>query len=104
MKCDISYLTETGVAFKDGSAISNVDTIILATGYRLSFPFMEEGVLPVKENAVELYGNVFPPRLHHPSLAVVGLVQPAGSIFPCSEMQARWVARMFKVRKRNKRR
>lgn len=34
--------------------------------------------------------------MDYPTLAVVGLVQPIGSIAPISEMQARWIAAVFR--------
>ncbi|VDO29844.1 unnamed protein product [Brugia timori] len=34
--------------------------------------------------------------MKYPSLAVIGLIQPIGSILPISEMQSRWVAAVFK--------
>lgn len=42
---------------------------------------------------MELYKYVFP--LKYPSLAVIGLIQPIGSILPISEMQCRWAAAVF---------
>jgi hypothetical protein len=44
---------------------------------------------------VPLYKYVFPPDLPHPTLAVIGLVQPLGSLMPISEMQCRWVSRVL---------
>lgn len=32
----------------------------------------------------------------HPTLAVMGLIQPWGAINPMTELQARWAVRMFK--------
>ncbi|KAF7651010.1 hypothetical protein LDENG_00117450 [Lucifuga dentata] len=37
-----------------------------------------------------------PPELDHPTLAVIGLVQPLGTVMPIFEMQARWATRVFK--------
>lgn len=39
-----------------------------------------------------LYKYVFPPALAHPTLAIIGLVQPLGSLMPIAEIQCRWVA------------
>ena len=78
----------------------------MATGYSFSFPQLEAGQLvPVRDNRILLYKLMFPPDLapkvrkplHHwempfPSqntLAIIGLIQPTGSIMPISEMQAR---------------
>ncbi|KAI6149290.1 hypothetical protein BKA82DRAFT_1006120 [Pisolithus tinctorius] len=43
MKPGISHLTSDDVIFTDGSTVQDVDTIILATGYDLRMPFLEEG-------------------------------------------------------------
>ena len=51
----------------------------------------------MENNTVRLYKSVFPPDMMHPTLAVIGLVQPLGSLFPISEMQCRWATRVFKV-------
>jgi dimethylaniline monooxygenase (N-oxide forming) len=32
----------------------------------------------------------------HPTLAVIGLIQPWGAINPIAELQARWAVRVFK--------
>ncbi|VDO39287.1 unnamed protein product, partial [Onchocerca flexuosa] len=72
------------------------DVIIFATGYTFGFPFLyPEFIIPLKINdhEVELYKYVFP--LKYPTLAVIGLIQPIGSILPISEMQCRWVAAIF---------
>lgn len=46
-----------------------------------------------KDHEVELYKYVFP--LKYSTLAVIGLIQPIGSILPISEMQCRWAAALF---------
>lgn len=45
---------------------------------------------------VRLYKFVWPPHLTHPTLAVIGLIQPVGAINPIAELQARWAVRVFK--------
>ena len=50
----------------------------------------------MSENKASLYKYVFPPELDRPTLAIIGLVQPLGSIMPVSELQARWATRVFK--------
>lgn len=42
IKPEISNFTRDGVVFKDGTT-ANVDAILLATGYELRFPFLDEG-------------------------------------------------------------
>ncbi|KAG0443888.1 hypothetical protein HPB47_014415, partial [Ixodes persulcatus] len=68
--------------------VTKLDDVILATGYQFKFPMLSEDVMPpVVDNEVQLYKYVFPPGLKHPTLAVIGLVQPLGAVFPIAEMQ-----------------
>ena len=91
-------ITLDGVAhFADGR-VDTVDTILLATGYHMSFPFLDgTGVVQVQDNAVApLFEHVFPLD-HAPWLSFVGLpwrVVP----FPLMELQAVWVARLLSGR------
>jgi dimethylaniline monooxygenase (N-oxide forming) len=77
------------VFFTDGRAVE-VDTVIYCTGYKVTFPFLDEQVVPTRENKVDLYRRVVDPE--HPGLFFVGLVQPLGAIMPLAEAQAEWVA------------
>jgi len=80
----------------DGTVEDDIDLVVFATGYTFSFPFLSSHVIPVSKNKVSLYKYVYPPALEHPTLAVIGLIQPLGAIMPISEMQARWATRVFK--------
>ena len=64
---------------------------MLSTGYSFEFDLIEDGkLIPVCENEVDLFMYMYPMELaDHNTLAIVGLVQPFGSIMPLSEMQAR---------------
>uniref|UniRef100_A0A914XVE9 Flavin-containing monooxygenase n=1 Tax=Plectus sambesii TaxID=2011161 RepID=A0A914XVE9_9BILA len=88
---NISRFTHDGVMFADGEKVNDVDVVILATGYSFSFSYLEEGeLIRVEDNEVTLYQNMYPPQLaKYNTLAVLGLIQPIGSIMPISEMQAR---------------
>ena len=77
------------VFFVDGRAVE-VDTVIYCTGYKVTFPFLDEGVLSARDNHVDLYRRVVHPD--HPGLYFVGLVQPLGAIMPLAEAQSEWVA------------
>uniref|UniRef100_A0A915LTI3 Flavin-containing monooxygenase n=1 Tax=Meloidogyne javanica TaxID=6303 RepID=A0A915LTI3_MELJA len=44
-----------------------------------------------EDNQVDLYKLILPPSPSARGLAVIGLVQPIGSVSPIAEMQARWV-------------
>ena len=100
--------TEHSVTFENGVEETDVDVVIYATGYAVTFPFFlahEEGrdgalveapkpekeIPSVRDNRVApLWEHVFPPH-SAPSLSFVGLpwkVVP----FPQFEVQSRWIA------------
>ncbi|XP_054708572.1 flavin-containing monooxygenase 5-like [Uloborus diversus] len=97
---DVERFTENGVIFKSDDAATEIDSVVLATGYEIKFPFLEEGILPVTNNTVHLYKHMFPPHLPHPTLAVIALVQVVGAVFPVAEAQARWYASIMKGQSR----
>ena len=77
------------VFFVDGSA-REVDVVVYCTGYKVTFPFLDERVVRATDNHVDLYRRVVDPD--HPGLYFVGLIQPLGAIMPLAEAQAQWVA------------
>ncbi len=77
------------VFFVDGTA-AEVDTVVYCTGYKVTFPFLDERFVPVRDNRVDLYRRVVSPD--HAGLYFVGLIQPLGAIMPLAEAQAAWVA------------
>ena len=90
----IKSFGEDTVTFVDGRT-ARADVVVFATGYSISFPFLEE-VFHVENNKVDLYKNVFLPDVFDPSLSFVGLIQPLGAIMPISTMQSRWIALVLK--------
>ena len=115
-----ALLPETsGVAFEDGSARHDVDVVLYATGYRVTFPFFasfdgeeeqeeqasasdsESRLAPrsVDNRVAPLFEHVFPPA-SGPSLSFIGLpwkVVP----FPQFEAQARWAPGRSPARRRS---
>ena len=77
------------VHFVDGST-AEVDVVVYCTGYKVTFPFLDERFVSVRDNHVDLYRRVVDPE--HPGLYFVGLVQPLGAVMPLAEAQAEWVA------------
>lgn len=73
-----------------------VDMIVFATGYNYDFPYLPKNTMQKSGDRMGLYKHVFPPHLEHPTLAIVGFIHALGAIMPQAEMQARWVARVFK--------
>lgn len=89
VKPGIDRFEGSTVRFTDGSEVE-ADVVIWCTGYKISFPFLDEDVVAPTDNRVALYRRVVDPE--HPGLYFVGLIQPLGSVMPISEAQAHWVA------------
>jgi hypothetical protein len=81
------------VAFADGS-VEDVDVIIYATGYRISFPFLDQSVISAQNNDIALYYRILDPR--YPSLLFLALVQPLCAMMPIAEQQAIFMARYLR--------
>jgi hypothetical protein len=77
------------VFFTDGSA-GEYDVVVYCTGYKVSFPFLDDTVVRAEDNHIDLYRRVVDPD--HPGLYFIGLIQPLGAIMPLAEAQAHWVA------------
>ena len=92
MKPNLERLDGDGVLFVDGSR-EEVDTVIFATGYKISFPFLEQDILAPDRNEVPLFRKVVHPD--QPGLYFIGLVQPLGAIMPLAEAQSQWVAKLI---------
>jgi cation diffusion facilitator CzcD-associated flavoprotein CzcO len=89
VKPNIERLDGGKVQFVDGS-IESIDAIIYCTGYKISFPFLEESLISAPGNQVALYRRVVAPD--HPTLYFLALVQPLGATMPIAEAQAHWIA------------
>ncbi len=76
---DVRRLDGDGVVFADGSR-GEYDVVVLATGYRLHYPFLDPGLLGWQGEgsgtAPDLYLNVFSEA--DPNLFVVGMVEATG--------------------------
>ena len=79
------------VTFADGSK-EEFDLIIMSTGYNVRFP-----ALPKRYADVAIRNrHKFVFDVEDPSIAFVGLVRPVvGSLVGISELQSRWVAKVF---------
>jgi dimethylaniline monooxygenase (N-oxide forming) len=95
VKPSIDRLDGDCVRFSDGSA-EPVDVVIYCTGYKISFPFLDEDSIGAKGNHIPLYRRIVPPRL--PGLYFIGLVQPIGAVMPIAEIQSEWVADLLQDR------
>jgi cation diffusion facilitator CzcD-associated flavoprotein CzcO len=92
-KPDVERLDGRTVHFADGTA-EEADVLLCATGFRLSFPFLDDEYLNLKEGRPVLYKNVFHPRIDN--LFFVGFIQPNSGAWFLIELQAELVARALK--------
>jgi dimethylaniline monooxygenase (N-oxide forming) len=81
------------VVFADGSQ-ARANTIIVATGYAVEFPFLDPEIVSAGREGLPLYRLVFPPD--YPTLAFLGMFRVTGPVPPVAEMQARWVAQVLR--------
>ncbi len=88
-KPNIEALEGDAVRFTDGS-VEKADTIIYATGYKVTFPFFDEDFISAPDNDLPLFRRVFKPDINN--VFFIGLCQPLGSIMPIAEAQGEWIA------------
>ena len=78
-----------GVRFADGSEVE-ADVVVYCTGYKVTFPFFDEGFISAPDNDLPLFRRTFHPDI--PNVFFIGLLQPLGAIMPIAEAQAEWVS------------
>jgi cation diffusion facilitator CzcD-associated flavoprotein CzcO len=88
-KPNIERLEDEHVVFTDGTRV-HADLVIYCTGYRVTFPFFDEGFIAAPENDMPLFRRVFHPDV--PNVFFVGLLQPLGAIMPLADAQSQWIA------------
>jgi cation diffusion facilitator CzcD-associated flavoprotein CzcO len=98
VKPDVQVLRGESVEFADGSREA-VDLIIYATGYKLSFPFIDARYLNWRAGRPELYLNVFHPQ--RDDLFVAGMIQPDSGQFGLVDRQAQLIANYIRACERN---
>ena len=69
---DIARYEGSHVYFVDGSS-AEFDLIVCATGFHVSFPFLPEGLVPVRGGIADLYGGMF--LAEYKNLYIVGTAQ-----------------------------
>lgn len=89
-KGDVAELLGDRVRFADGS-VERVDAIIYATGYKVSFPFLDPALVSAPDNMLPLYKRMLKPGID--DVAFIGLGQPIPTIFPFAEIQSKLAAR-----------
>jgi len=89
VKPSISRFDGPTVHFTDGSSVE-ADVVVYCTGYKITFPFLDDTVVRADGNHIDLYRRVVSPE--RPGLYFIGLVQPLGAVMPLAEAQSHWVA------------
>lgn len=75
IRADVARFDGDTVHFRDGTQ-GRYDTVLLATGYRLHYPFVERAELNWQAMAPKLFLNIFPPSFN--GLYVMGMVEASG--------------------------
>jgi hypothetical protein len=92
-KPNIRELRGDRVLFEDGSEVE-ADLIVYCTGYKVSFPFFDEGFISAPGNDLPLYMRTFHPEIE--GVYFLGLAQPLGAVMPLAEQQAKWIAALLR--------
>ncbi len=87
-KPNIARLDGDRVVFADGSSVQ-ADIVVYCTGYKVTFPFFDEGFISAPGNDLPLFRRVFHPDVD--GVYFIGLLQPLGAIMPLAEAQSAWV-------------
>jgi glycine/D-amino acid oxidase-like deaminating enzyme len=97
VKPAIERLNGDHVRFVDRSD-ERVDSIVYATGYRISLPFLSSSLPPANGRDFPLYRRIAPPEVG--GLYFVGFVDTPGGLLPVVEAQAEWIAAVLTGRLR----
>jgi cation diffusion facilitator CzcD-associated flavoprotein CzcO len=89
VKPNIAELMGNRVRFTDGT-VEDIDAIIYATGYNITFPFLDRSVIEVVDNHVALFKRICKPGIAN--LFFMGLAQPLPTLVNFAEQQAKWVS------------
>ncbi|XP_077995065.1 flavin-containing monooxygenase 1-like [Glandiceps talaboti] len=84
------------VILTNGKILKDIDAVIFATGYDYSIPMVDQSLIYDESKNVKLYKYVFPVGSQHPErIAMVGMLELFGPVWPMAELQARWVTKVF---------
>ncbi len=92
-KPDVEELCGDSVKFKDGS-VEKIDVIVYATGFNITFPFIDLKYLNWDGHRPELYINAF--HRTYDNMFVVGLIQPDSGQFWIADLQSQLIAQFIK--------
>ena len=90
VRANVARFEGSTVHFEDGTS-EDYDVVLLATGYKLHYPFIDPQELNWQGSAPHLYLNCFHPE--HDDVFVMGMVEAAGLGWQGRYEQADMVAR-----------
>jgi hypothetical protein len=93
-KPDVAELCGDRIRFADGT-VEPIDVIVYATGYKITFPFLDRELLNWRDEKPQLFLNVFHPEAD--DLFVIGLIQPDSGQFGLVDYQSRLVAKFVQA-------
>ncbi|QMT60752.1 MULTISPECIES: flavin-containing monooxygenase [unclassified Legionella] len=89
----ITHFEGSRVHFTNGES-EEFDTVIFATGYKISFPFLDKGIADFSNSTkIPLYRKMMHPD--YDNLYFIGLCQPQGCIWPLADYQSKIAARII---------
>ena len=91
-KPDILELSGKTVKFTDGTS-EKIDTILWATGYQVSFPFLDSKLMEWENGLPKLVGNVLVPHLAN--IYLFGFSQPRGGAGPLIRSGSKLLSEMI---------
>ena len=100
MRPDIAKLAGDRVQFVDGTE-EQVDVILFATGFRLSFPFLDTKQLNWHDGRPNLFLNIFHPE--RDDIFCAGLIQPDSGQWGLVDYQAQLITRYLQGLEKNSR-
>jgi cation diffusion facilitator CzcD-associated flavoprotein CzcO len=89
MRQGIRQLAGDSVLFEDGRR-EEIDIIVWATGYKVSFPFFDPSFISAPGNQLPLFKRIMKPGV--PNLFFIALAQPSITLFALADRQAKWIA------------
>jgi cation diffusion facilitator CzcD-associated flavoprotein CzcO len=92
---DVTHLEGEHVIFADGSR-DEVDAIVFATGYRVSFPFLPDPLGRGDGQQFPLYRRILSP--HADNLAFIGILDAGPGRLELVERQAQWLTEVISER------
>lgn len=97
IKSDVKNFDGARVNFVDGTS-GEYDMVVLATGYKLHYPFIDRKYLNWKGEAPELFLNIFSPVA--PNIFVLGMIEASGIGWQGRADQSELVARYLAAKQR----